>query len=114
MVQSFGDGSKTNPALGAGALVAAFTFSEFISGIFWSKVSDRIGRKPTLLIGVLGGLTSALCFGFSRYLWMALAARAIGGLLNPNIGVVQTCLGELVERKDHQGRNLSAIYCAAG
>ena len=69
----------------------------------WAKVSDRIGRRRTLLIGILCGIVSAVSFGLLRSVAAAVAARAIGGLLNPNVGVVQTCIGELAERKEQQG-----------
>jgi MFS family permease len=71
--------------------------------VVWAKVSDRIGRKPTLIIGVVGGIVSTLAFGTSTSLWMALAARAFGGLVNPNVGIVSACVGELVKRKRDQG-----------
>jgi hypothetical protein len=34
---------------------------------------------------------------------MALGARIFGGLVNPNIGVISACVGELVKKKEHQG-----------
>ena len=68
----------------------------------WAKISDGIGRKPTLLIGSVGAVFSALLFGFSTSLPWAVGARICAGLLNPNLGVVQTFVGELV-RKEEQG-----------
>jgi MFS family permease len=70
--------------------------------IVWAKVRDRLGRKYTLLIGTMGGSISALTFGLSTKLWMALGARTLGGLVNPNVGVVLACIGELVKRKEHR------------
>lgn len=68
----------------------------------WARISDRIGRKPTLLIGSAGAMISTLLFGFSNSLPMAIAARTCAGLLNPNLGVLRTFVGELVT-KDQQG-----------
>lgn len=68
----------------------------------WAGISDRIGRKPSLLIGSLGAMFSASLLGFSNSLPMAITARTLAGLLNPNLGVVKTFVGELV-RKDQQG-----------
>lgn len=53
MVQSFGETSKANTAFFVGLLIAVFTFGEFLGGTVWAGVSNRIGRKPTLLIGWL-------------------------------------------------------------
>ncbi|TAQ83811.1 hypothetical protein B7494_g7861 [Chlorociboria aeruginascens] len=64
----------------------------------WARISDLIGRKSTLLIGSIGAIVCALLFGFSNNLWMAVSARLLAGLANPNLGVVQTFVGEL--RKD--------------
>lgn len=68
----------------------------------WAKISDRIGRKPTILIGSMGAVFLTLLFGFSTSIPMAIAARTCAGLLNPNLGVVQTFVGELVS-KGQQG-----------
>lgn len=61
-----------------------------------------MGRKPTVLIGSMGAVVSALLFGFSTSLPMVIAARLCAGLLNPNLGIVQTFVGELVS-KEQQG-----------
>lgn len=103
MIGSFDSVNDTDVALYAGVLISVFTFCEFLSGMLWARIADTIGRKPTLLIGIIGGIASAALFGFSRNLMQAIAARAIGGLLNPNVGVVQTCIGELATRKEQQG-----------
>ena len=87
----------------AGALVGVFTFGEFLTGIVWARVSDRIGRKPTLMIGIFSGLVAALSLGFSQSVAVAIASRAFGGLFNPNVGLVQTCTGELAG-KEQQGK----------
>jgi MFS family permease len=73
----------------------------------WARISDQIGRKPALLIGSVGAIVSVTLFGFSSSLPMAIAARTCAGLLNPNLGVVRTVVGELV-RKDQQGRK---VFC---
>ncbi|KAL2060918.1 hypothetical protein VTL71DRAFT_8970 [Oculimacula yallundae] len=88
----------------AGMVTSAFAFAEFSSGVPWGKLSDRIGRKPVLLTGLAGTALSMLIFGFSPNLPTALLARALGGLLNGNIGVLQTTVAEMVTVKEHQPR----------
>ncbi|CAL3965388.1 hypothetical protein PZA11_001855 [Diplocarpon coronariae] len=88
----------------AGMVTSAFAFAEFSSGVVWGKLSDRIGRKPVLLTGLAGTALSMLIFGFASNLPMALLARALGGLLNGNIGVLQTTVAEMVTVKEHQPR----------
>jgi MFS family permease len=79
-------------------MVSVFTFGEFIMAPQWARISDKIGRKSTLLIGTLGAVFSAVLFGLSRSLAWAIVARTCAGLLNPNLGVVGTFVGELVPR----------------
>jgi MFS family permease len=66
----------------AGLVTSAFTFAEFATGLFWGRMSDKIGRKPVLLFGLLGTALSSLVFGFAPSFAVALFARALGGALN--------------------------------
>lgn len=66
----------------AGLVTSAFTFAEFLTGVFWGRLSDRIGRKPVLLTGLAGTALSVILFGFAPNLTVALIARALGGILN--------------------------------
>jgi MFS family permease len=68
-------------ALYAGMVTSAFAFAEFSTGVFWGRLSDKVGRKPILLTG-LAGTGISMVFGFSPNLTTALIARALGGLLN--------------------------------
>ena len=82
----------------------------------WGALSDRIGRKPVLLFGCVGTTLSLFIVGFSTNFWVALLGRVLGGLLNGNIGVIQTMVGELVKKPEHEREYLlsaKAIYQAA-
>ena len=93
----------------AGMLITAFAFAEFTTGMIWGRISDRYGRKPVLVMGLIGTAISMICFGFSTNLWSAVIARALGGLLNGNVGVLQTTVAELVKKKEHQPRAYSIL-----
>jgi MFS family permease len=69
-------------AMYAGMVTASFAFAEFLASIVWGRLSDRVGRKPILLLGLAGTGISMLIFGFAKSLPMALFARALGGILN--------------------------------
>lgn len=85
-----------------GILASSFAFSQFLCCIHWGRLSDRIGRKPVLLIGLIGLAVTILIFGFSKSFYTALAARTCAGALNGNIAVLQTIVGELVTERRHQ------------
>jgi MFS family permease len=83
MVESFGIAhDKAQISMYCGMVTSAFAFAECASGVFWGRLSDRIGRKRVLLGGLFGTGLSMLLFGFAKSLPMALIARALGGLLN--------------------------------
>jgi hypothetical protein len=83
-------------------VTSAFAIAEFSTGMMWGRISDKIGRKPVVIVGLVGTLISMLIFGFAKSLPIALLARALGGGLNGNIGVIQTTVAELVREKEHQ------------
>jgi MFS family permease len=70
--------------------------------MYWGGLSDKIGRKPVLLVGCAGTVLSMIVVGFSSNIWLALFGRAVGGFLNGNIGVIQTMVGELVTKPEHE------------
>ena len=93
----------------AGMLITAFAFAEFSTGMIWGRISDRLGRKPVLIMGLIGTSVSMVSFGFAKTLPGAIIARALGGLLNGNVGVLQTTVAELVTKKEHQPRAYSIM-----
>ena len=64
-----------------GLLVAVAALLEFVCSPIWGAISDRIGRKPVLMIGLVGYALSSLLFGLSTELWMLFGSRALSGLL---------------------------------
>ncbi|KAF1977533.1 MFS general substrate transporter [Bimuria novae-zelandiae CBS 107.79] len=97
-----------------GMITSAFAFMECVSGIFWGRLSDKVGRKKVLLGGLFGTGLSMLLFGFAKSLPVAMFARALGGALNGNIGVLQTTVAELVTVEKHQPRAYSimpSVWC---
>ena len=82
MVKNFHVGDVHNASLYAGIFISAFALAESLTGLFWGGFSDRVGRKPVLLCGCAGTMVSMLIVGFSTNFWVALAGRAMGGLLS--------------------------------
>ena len=118
MVHDFHVGDRTSASFYTGIFISAFALAESLTGFIWGGLSDRIGRKPVLLIGCTGTLASLLVVGLSSNFWMALAGRALGGLLSEscstkvrswlidftdgNVGIIQTMVAELVTDPKHE------------
>jgi DHA1 family multidrug resistance protein-like MFS transporter len=65
-----------------GLLVASYAVMRLIFGPIWGSLSDRVGRKPILMIGVLGYGITMIGFGLATQLWMMFAARILAGILS--------------------------------
>ena len=81
-----------------GTIASAFALAQFTTNFFWGWLSDRIGRKPVVLIGTVLTAIGFIAFGFCRTLWQAVLVQAFMGLVNGNQGVISTCLGEITDR----------------
>lgn len=108
LVKRFKIGNEQDASFYAGLLISAFALAEASMGMYWGGLSDRIGRKPVLLMGCIGTMFSLILVGFSTNIWIALAGRAIGGFLNGNIGVIQTMVSELCTKKEHERKFISS------
>ncbi|KAI2637084.1 MFS general substrate transporter [Hypomontagnella submonticulosa] len=109
LVKRFKIGNEQDASFYAGLLISSFALAEALMGMFWGGLSDRVGRKPVLLLGCIGTMFSMVMVGFATNIWVALIGRALGGLLNGNIGVIQTMVGELVTKPEHEPRAYSVM-----
>lgn len=66
-------------------LGAIYSLFSFVSAPFWGSLSDRIGRRPVLLISLLGSTSSYLLFAFAPSTYWLIASRALGGIFAGNI-----------------------------
>lgn len=76
-IKSFGAGGSA-----LGFLMSIYGITQFIFAPIWGSLSDRYGRKPILMSGVLGNAIAQLVFGLSTQLWMLFVARALSGILS--------------------------------
>jgi DHA1 family multidrug resistance protein-like MFS transporter len=65
-----------------GLLVASAALTEFLFGPIWGSISDRVGRKPILMIGMFGYALSMFLFGIANQIWMLITFRALSGVLS--------------------------------
>ncbi len=83
-----------------GALVAAFSVAQLVSAPAWGWMSDRYGRRPAILVGLLVSAFAYVIFAFADSLWMLFVSRVIQGLGGGTIGVVQAYVADITEGKD--------------
>lgn len=100
-------GDHTKVGYYAGLIESLFFATEAVTILFWSRTSDVIGRKPTLLIGSAGLCASMLFFGLSRTFWTLVISRCLCGALNGNIGVSKTVMGELLRTPAHRAQGFA-------
>ena len=68
-----------------GLIMATYSLTQFLAAPYWGQLSDRIGRRPVLLVSLAGSAAAYLWLGFADELWILFAARAFGGLMAGNI-----------------------------
>lgn len=87
-----------------GLLMATFALMQLIFAPIWGSLSDRIGRKPVLMIGIFGNALSQLLLGLSTQLWMLFAARALAGILSSaTLPTAMAFVGDSTSDEDRGG-----------
>ncbi|MEX1020166.1 MAG: MFS transporter [Litorilinea sp.] len=97
-----------------GMLFAVYSVMQFIFAPMWGRLSDRIGRRPVIIIGIGGFSVSFLLFGFSTQLWMLYAARILGGALSSAaLPTVMAYVAD-ISTDDERGGAMGRISAAMG
>lgn len=81
--------------LWVGLLMTSYSAAQFLFSPFWGALSDRIGRRPVLMIGLVGNTVFFTAFGFSNTLMFAFGARFFAGVFNGNIAVARAYIGDV-------------------
>lgn len=87
-----------------GLLVATAALLEFLFAPLWGSISDRTGRKPILLLGMLGYALSSLLMGLSNTLAMLFASRALSGMLSSaTMATTMAYIGDSTSQEERGG-----------
>lgn len=100
MASTFPEVEPSQVGMYVGAIASAFALAQFATNFFWGWLSDRIGRKPVILLGTVLTALCFIAFGFCKTLWQAIVVQALMGIVNGNQGLVSTCLGEITDRSN--------------
>ena len=97
-----------------GFLMAVYSLMQLLFAPIWGRISDRIGRKPVILIGILGLSLSFYLMGISTSLWMLFVARIIGGILSSaNMPTVMAYVADITSPED-RGKGMGVVGAATG
>ena len=99
--------------LWVGLMMMSYSAAQFLFSPFWGSLSDRLGRKPILLIGLVGSTIFFTLFGISTSLIMALVARFFAGAFNANIAVAKAYIGDISD-KTNLAKRMGLIGAAFG
>src|SRR5918993_4318974 len=83
-----------------GFIVAAFTVAQLLSAPAWGRFSDRVGRRPALLIALGASAIAYLIFGFAHSLLVLFLSRIVQGAGGGTVGVIQAYVADSTDPKD--------------
>lgn len=84
----------------AGFIIASFTVAQLLSAPMWGRFSDRVGRRPTLLIALTASAIAYLIFGFADSLFLILLSRLVQGAGGGTVGVIQAYVADSTAPQD--------------
>lgn len=89
-----GDTTFLVHALFGGLLGSLYSILQFVFAPIWGALSDRIGRRPTLLVTLAGTALANLLWVFAGSFGLLIAVRLLGGLMAGNIGTVSAVVAD--------------------
>lgn len=98
---------------GIGLIVAIYSLMQFFFNPILGKLSDRIGRRPVILVTQLLTVASYLIFSFSNSFLLLFFSRLLAGLGGSNIGVAQAYIADITT-KEERSKGMGIIGAAFG
>jgi MFS family permease len=102
-----------------GLIIASFSAMQFLLAPAWGRLSDRIGRRPVLLISNFGSVVSYALFGVAGLLegqtalWVLLASRVFAGICGANLSVANAYIAD-ISPPALRSKNMGLIGMAFG
>jgi MFS family permease len=85
-----------------GLLMAIFSIMQFFFSPLWGRVSDRIGRRPVVIVGLIGSVVCYALFGFAaiqQSWWLLFASRAGAGIAGATISTAAAYIADVTTRE---------------
>lgn len=87
-----------------GALVSVFAVAQTLSAPLWGRLSDRVGRRPVILAGLLLSAVAYLLFSYAGSLWMLFVSRFAQGLGGGTVSAIFAYIADAVRGEDRAER----------
>lgn len=98
-----------------GLLGALYSLLQFLAAPVWGAISDRVGRRPVLLISVFGLFISYVMWIFSGSFTTLILARIIGGLMSGNLSIASAVVSDVTDSSNRsKGMAVIGIAFALG
>jgi DHA1 family tetracycline resistance protein-like MFS transporter len=101
-----------SPAV-VGLLVSLYAFCQLIAGPMLGRLSDRMGRRPLLLVSQLGTFIGFLILAYAHALWVIFLSRAIDGITAGNLSLAQAYISDVTKPED-RAKSFALIGIAFG
>ncbi len=99
--------------LAIGLLYSIYSLAQLIFSPIWGGLSDRVGRRPVMLLSTFGAAFAYLIFGLAHSLWLLFVSRLIAGIMGGNISTAQAYVAD-VTTPDERARGMGLIGAAFG
>jgi len=107
-VESFGARAAV-----VGLLMSSYSLAQFLFAPVWGRLSDRIGRRPILLLGLSGSVVGFTLFGLAGTLWLLFVGRVLMGIFGATIPTAQAAVADVTAPQD-RARGMGLIGAAIG
>ncbi|KAJ2456119.1 hypothetical protein GGF42_003300 [Coemansia sp. RSA 2424] len=98
MIEDFGVAdSPKDISYYASMLFVSLSISQTLTVMYWGRLSDRIGRRPVLIAGLIGTLAVSILFGVCKTFTMALLVRLAAGAFAGNAAVMKSAMAEIAD-----------------
>jgi DHA1 family tetracycline resistance protein-like MFS transporter len=95
------------------ALMAVFSLMSMLTAPVWGRLSDRVGRRPVLMVSMAAASLAYLWMGFADAMWMLFAARALAGACAGNIAAANAYIAD-VTTPENRAKGMGMIGAAFG
>ncbi|KAK4044448.1 major facilitator superfamily domain-containing protein [Parachaetomium inaequale] len=94
MAQENGRLADTDMGFYSGLIESLFSLTQMFVMIAWGRAADRFGRKPVLLLSLVGVSCATALFGMARTIWEMILFRCLAGVFAGSIVTIRTMISE--------------------